>query len=612
MFSRGVRSAWIAGVLLLGVGIGEAKSQDTPAAASKPPPPAACTGSYKLADCRDALTALLETAPDDHVMRLRRADMHHRLQDHAKAAQDIAHVRGRLASDQFAAALAASDHFVEVGDAGCRFVGRKSRDEQTWIGPCAGGFAHGRGLRATIGNDIGFTTVSVAREGVIVEEAESYVVERTFKPELVYHRVEEGDRWRRTTEAALPAAVRPVLGAFVERFPAQRPELIRKREIQPTAQADQRFDNGEPFLCFSLYTRPGEHWLLSLEAPGRTPWLGVQAREYCERTGWNQHPFQPGVDAVRGTPNSGLVRYAFTSSGGTYWVAVAAGPAGGAVTLKMQQQEMASGKPPLAAGPPAPYQAPFGVASTIKTPSARTYEPGQMIRDCPVCPELVVVPAGEFMMGSPATEDGRKGDEGPRRLVTIGRPFAIGKFEVTFDDWNACVADGGCVWTPADNGWGKDRRPVIDLGYADMVRYVGWLTYKTGYHYFLPSEAEWEYAARAGTDTPWNTGDGIITDDANFLNQYGRTVPVGGFAPNAFGLYDTHGNVAELTQDCMDVGYFEVPGDGGAKLKPAGCVRSGRGGSYADEPARIRSAARVGAPNTRSPSLGFRVTRALD
>lgn len=216
------------------------------------------------------------------------------------------------------------------------------------------------------------------------------------------------------------------------------------------------------------------------------------------------------------------------------------------------------------------------------------------------------------MMGSTAAENGRAGDEGPYHMVTIGNRFAIGTFEVTFDEYLACVDDRGCPARPADQGWGMGRRPVINVTFAEAAQYAEWLSEKTGQRYFLPSEAEWEYAARAGSSTPWNTGNAIISDDANIINVIGRTVPVGGFPANAFGLHDMHGNVIEWVRDCHDVGYFGVPTDGGAMVSPMCEKRVMRGGHFQSTPAEARSAARLpGPPQARGFGTGFRVARAL-
>ena len=186
---------------------------------------------------------------------------------------------------------------------------------------------------------------------------------------------------------------------------------------------------------------------------------------------------------------------------------------------------------------------------------------GAVFRDCPACPEMVVIPAGTFQMGSPASEAGRDDDEGPRREVTL-RSFAMGVTEVTFDEWDACVRGGGCSgYRPDDQGWGRGSRPVINVSWGDVQAYVRWLSESTEAAYRLPSESEWEYAARAGTTTPFHTGSTISTDQANYNGNYtygsgsrgryrGRTTSVGTFAPNAFGLYDVHGNVREWVEDC--------------------------------------------------------------
>ena len=190
-------------------------------------------------------------------------------------------------------------------------------------------------------------------------------------------------------------------------------------------------------------------------------------------------------------------------------------------------------------------------------------EPGTEFRDCAECPAMVAVPAGSYTMGSPAAEAGRHADEGQRR-VTIEEPFAVGVYEVTFAEWDACAAAGGCRHRPGHGGWGRGRQPVIDVSWDDAQEYVAWLSSKTGRDYRLPTEAEWEYVARAGTATPFHTGATISTAQANYdglsapygpgvTGAYrGRPIAAGSLVPNAFGLYDVHGNVAELVADCYD------------------------------------------------------------
>lgn len=253
-----------------------------------------------------------------------------------------------------------------------------------------------------------------------------------------------------------------------------------------------------------------------------------------------------------------------------------------------------------------------GTASTVAEVN-ETRETGEVFADCETtCPSMVVVPAGTFMMGSPASEAGREASEGPRHVVTIQQPFAIGRYEVTFEEYDACVAARGCD-RKEDAGWGRGRRPVINLTYRDAQRYIAWLSRTTGQRYFIPSEAEWEYAARAGTSTPWNTGTAVIGDDANILNQFGKTVVVGGYAPNAFGLYDTIGNVAEWTQDCIDTGYVGAPADGSAATS-GNCDAQAvtRGGHFGSPPTATRSAHRKPTNRTQaSTDAGLRVARAL-
>ena len=202
-------------------------------------------------------------------------------------------------------------------------------------------------------------------------------------------------------------------------------------------------------------------------------------------------------------------------------------------------------------------------------------EPGTVFQDCPECPEIVVVPSGEFMMGSPDSEPKRLDDEGPVHRVTIPAAFAVGKYEVTFEEWDACVSAGGCNHKPEDKGWGRGRLPVIYVSWDDAQEYVSWLSKKTGKTYRLLSEAEWEYVARAGTTTPFHTGEQISTSQANYDGNetYNgsskgetreRTIPVGSFGANQFGLHDVHGYVWEWVQDCWNDNYKGAPSDGSA------------------------------------------------
>ena len=245
-------------------------------------------------------------------------------------------------------------------------------------------------------------------------------------------------------------------------------------------------------------------------------------------------------------------------------------------------------------------------------------EPGTVFRDCEACPEMVVVPAGSFMMGSPD-----EADEMPIHRVTIGEPFAVGKYEVTFDEWDACVADGGCYGhRPDDLGWGRGNRPVIDVSWNYAQTYPMWLSEKTGEAYRLLSEAEWEYVARAESGTrKYSWGNEIGRNRANCDGCGSRwdgkqTAPVGSFAANAFGLHDVHGNVWEWVQDCWNKTYAGAPADGSAWELGDCSSRVLRGGSwwfFDSTPGALRSANRTSKfyPLFGYVSVGFRVARRL-
>ena len=250
---------------------------------------------------------------------------------------------------------------------------------------------------------------------------------------------------------------------------------------------------------------------------------------------------------------------------------------------------------------------------------------GRNSRDCPECPEMVVVPGGSYMMGSPGDEAVRSADEGPQHRVTIPRPIAVGKYEVTFAEWDACVAAGGCGgYRPEDEGWGRGRRPVINVSWNDAKSYVKWLSQETGKGYRLLTESEWEYVARAGTTGPFHFGQTISTDQANYNGKYtygsGRkgvyrekTVSVGSFPANGFGLHDVHGNVWEWVEDCWHGDYSGAPTDGSAWTSGGACgSRVLRGGSCVNEPRDLRSAFRYGvAAGSRDYDYGFRIARTL-
>lgn len=253
----------------------------------------------------------------------------------------------------------------------------------------------------------------------------------------------------------------------------------------------------------------------------------------------------------------------------------------------------------------------------------RAAAPGQAFKECADCPEMVAVPAGEFMMGSPNDEKGRNGDEDPQHKVTIAQPFAVSRFEITSDELYACGLLGGCVWSAPDTGSDRGMRPVMNVSWDDAQQYVAWLSKRTGKLYRLLSEAEWEYAARAGSVTGYSWGDEIGKSNANCIGCGSpwvgshwtkmQTAPVGSFAANAFGLHDMHGNVSEWTEDCYHEKYDGAPPDGSAWTAGDCTSRVVRGGSWLNNPGDLRSANRSRLPaNHRSDAVGFRVGRTFN
>jgi formylglycine-generating enzyme required for sulfatase activity len=202
----------------------------------------------------------------------------------------------------------------------------------------------------------------------------------------------------------------------------------------------------------------------------------------------------------------------------------------------------------------------------LTSQAERMLKPGDTFSECVktdysiYCPEMVVVPSGKFMMGSPASEPGRGNNESPQHNVTIAQPFAVSKFEVTFDQWETCVQYGGCM--RAGPPFGGRKQPAININWSEVKKYVKWLSGVTGQQYRLLTEAEWEYVARAGRTGPYSFGD-----DASTLGEYawysensaGQTHPVGEKKPNAFGLYDMAGNVWQWVEDCYHDNYNEAP-----------------------------------------------------
>jgi formylglycine-generating enzyme required for sulfatase activity len=258
--------------------------------------------------------------------------------------------------------------------------------------------------------------------------------------------------------------------------------------------------------------------------------------------------------------------------------------------------------------------------SVLSAESERALTPADQFHECTRCPDMVVVPGGNFVMGSASSETAADTDEFPQHPVTIGKPFAVAKFEVTFENWDTCYELGGCRIRPDDYGWGRGDRPVILVNWDDAQQYVDWLSKQTGKTYRLLTEAEWEYAARAGTTTAYSWGDDIKKDGKAMADCFAcgsewddkQTAPVGSFPPNAFGLNDMLGNAWEWVEDCYHDNYEGAPVDGSAWTAGDCNQRVIRGGSWGDPAQLLRSAFRLRGPiGNRYDGLGFRVARTL-
>ncbi|MEE4173352.1 MAG: SUMF1/EgtB/PvdO family nonheme iron enzyme [Xanthomonadales bacterium] len=268
------------------------------------------------------------------------------------------------------------------------------------------------------------------------------------------------------------------------------------------------------------------------------------------------------------------------------------------------------------------------VTEALEAIERLTLEPGKPFRDCPVCPEMRVMPVGAFRQGAADDDPLALEQERPRRTVSMTRPFAAGIFEVTMGQWDACVEEGGCSHRPPDNGWGRGDRPVMMVSWNDTQEYLAWLSAKTGEVYRLPTESEWEYIARADTRGPW-LGDSPEAV-CRFGNVAGRetgfewqheacedpvpagTAPVGAFRANRAGIFDVIGNVAEWTADCMNLSYLDAPTDGSAWTRGICSSHMARGGSWVTGSRDIRLSSRFNLRNgDRNDFTGFRVVREI-
>uniref|UniRef100_UPI003C7A1EB4 dihydropyoverdine dehydrogenase n=1 Tax=Pseudomonas veronii TaxID=76761 RepID=UPI003C7A1EB4 len=263
---------------------------------------------------------------------------------------------------------------------------------------------------------------------------------------------------------------------------------------------------------------------------------------------------------------------------------------------------------------------------------AATPQPGKVFKDCKDCPEMVVLPAGTFTMGTPDDEVGREPDEGPIHAVTFAKPFAMSRFQITAGEWDSYIRQTGVKIADGDTRPGREciaskprypqspRQPAVCMDMDDIKHYVAWLSKKTGQPYHMVSEAQREYAARAGSSGPFpfpfDEGKGYsIAEHANTYGPadgYSFSSPAGSYPPNAFGMYDMHGNVYERVADCEHPNYIGAPTDGSAWVEPNCESYQIRGNDWGEAPVFSRSGNRNNIyPQTRGDWIGFRVVRDL-
>ncbi len=290
------------------------------------------------------------------------------------------------------------------------------------------------------------------------------------------------------------------------------------------------------------------------------------------------------------------------------------------------EQAKAAASPSIAIAQPVTLVAPVG---RLPAERERALKPKDAFKECDNCPEMITMPAGSFVMGSPASEPQHTPEEGPQQEVVFAKPFAVARTQITFDEWFDCVAEGGCnSYRPGDYGWGTGKRPVINVSWSDAKAYVKWLSEKTGATYRLLSESEREYVTRGCTSpacpsTPFWFGNEITPQRANYDWRYSyagspkaqpprRTVASDASQANPFGLLHVHGNVREWVEDCWNPTLAGLPKDGSPRLAGDCSSHVVRGGSWSDEPKDLRSAKRSWEITAeRRAEIGFRVARVL-
>jgi formylglycine-generating enzyme required for sulfatase activity len=438
----------------------------------------------------------------------------------------------------------------------------------------------------------------------------SVVISPGYAPFEQYHRKGKQGPW---TDIYSAAAVlyRMVTGEA----PPEANERMVGDDLKPAAAfgvSKQLSDALGEALAIAAEARPqtvqtfqGEIW------SNPTPPVSSASPPPTPRTTARVHHTQPPE------PGPGSTHDAPLKPRAGVWLAVvlALGAAGGVGTGLLDRQAAAPETAPRASVEPAP-------TAKLITPAPATQPPrSPPPTRQPFEPQMIRIPAGSFSMGCQPKENECSDDEKPAHRVWVAA-FELGKYEVTVAEWDACVADEVCTHRP---DWWRAQHPVIDVSWKDAQQYVNWLARKTGKAYRLPTEAEWEYAARAKTTTPFSTGNCITTDHANYDGRsdynncgaktggiVGWSQPVGHYPANPWGLHDLHGNVDEWVEDCWHDNYIGAPTDGSAWAQGSCQARVLRGGSWNSYPRFLRSAVRGSNDSgNRGDTLGFRVARTL-
>jgi formylglycine-generating enzyme required for sulfatase activity len=478
---------------------------------------------------------------------------------------------------------------------------------------------------------------AVASDVALKEVAHAATLNKRFAP-IVCRQVET---------AAVPEEVRRLNFIFFDdpvRFEVSADQLAQALQTD-IGWIRQHTEYGEAALRWSAAGRPGglllrspaldvaEHWIAS--RPRGAPAPNEETREFIAESR------QGAISAQRNRRLMQIAIYALLLgiiAGLVGWINQAYIKAQWTWYAIMRPDAIANFRPYVLTMTAERSLKPFASfrECAAKSPTSALKRRAARKRPTVDCPEMVVIPSGSFVMGSTQTEQSRfdalpkrMGDndiqnheagglsnEGPQHKVVIAKSFAVSKFDVTFLEWDACSAVGGCRQR-SYNGVGRDTKPIVTVSWDDAQEYVAWLSNMTGRSYRLLTEAEWEYAARAGTMTVYYWGDEIGKGNANCMGcdseAIKQTSPVGSFPANPFGLYDMLGNVWQWVEDCYSANYDQAPTDGSASTGQDCTYRVARGGSWNLGPEYARSAIRFRFPaNYQALNRGFRVARTLN